>query len=52
MQKSYTDWAIHIVCIFGLTGQVFSQTLVGSNIKKPQKRKKNFDKKRKINYGD
>ena len=28
MQKSYTDCAIHIVCIFGLTGEVFSQTHV------------------------
>ena len=31
MQKSYTDCAIHIVCIFGLTGEVFSQTLVACN---------------------
>ena len=29
MQKSYADCAIHIVCIFGLTEEVFSQTLVG-----------------------
>ena len=29
MQKSYTDCAIHIVCIFGLTGEVFSQIPVG-----------------------
>ena len=28
MQKSYTDCAIYIVCIFGLTGDVFSQTHV------------------------
>ena len=28
MQKSYADCAIHIVCIFGLTGEVFSQTHV------------------------
>ena len=28
MQKSYADCAIHIVCIFGLTEEVFSQTLV------------------------
>ena len=31
MQKSYTDHAIDIVCIFGLTEEVFSQTLVGGN---------------------
>ena len=32
--------------------QVFSQTDVGSNIKRPQNRKNNLDKKGKINYGD
>ena len=30
-QRSYTDCAVHIVCIFGLTGEVFSQTVVGRN---------------------
>ena len=31
-QKSYADCAIRIVCIFGLTGEVFSQNLVDGNI--------------------
>ena len=38
MQKSYTDCAIHIVCIFGLTGEVFSQTLVGGKSKRHYER--------------
>ena len=33
MQKSYTDCAVHIVCIFGLTEEVFSETLVSGNCK-------------------
>ena len=33
MQKPYTDYAIHIVCIFDLTEEVFSQTLIASNFK-------------------
>ena len=33
MQKSYADCAIHIVCIFGLTEEVFSQTLVSCYFK-------------------
>ena len=35
MQKSYADCAIHIVCIFGLTGEVISQTLVVGNFLAP-----------------
>ena len=33
MQKSYADCAIHIVCIFGLTEEVFSQTPVVRHFK-------------------
>ena len=33
MQKPYADCAVHIVCIFALTGEVFSQTLVTSKCK-------------------
>ena len=35
MQKSNTDCAIHIVCIFGLMGEVFSQTHLKRNSKTP-----------------